>query len=59
MTEEQLRHLEIILYRENSIIDPDDVDLLMAVVTKEMAAQGVGLEYNTAGHGQDPFTKEY
>ena len=49
MTEEQLRHLEIILYRENSIIDPDDVDLLMGVVTKELGEHGDGSDNCFAG----------
>ncbi len=33
---EQLSQLEQILLRETSIIDPDDVDLLMSVIIKEM-----------------------
>lgn len=36
MTLEQLEQLQQILLRESSIITPDDVHLLMAVIVKEM-----------------------
>ncbi len=36
MALEQLEQLEAILYRETSVIDPEDVAGLMDAITKEM-----------------------
>jgi hypothetical protein len=39
MEQISIDQLEEILYRENSVIDPDDVELLLVVIRKEITEE--------------------